>query len=289
MGEALQSSNSGTWYLHTLMCTYIHTHKENKKKRKTSQTKQRNKQIKINMWSTIAKRDEYLWRKNIAKQEKVRQRVKFGCKQIERIKAIHLFLRWKRKTLKVKEFILMLKRNNMRKVFVALKQQLMSGIMITRGVLNSVNMWPEACFCDPISDDINAEKCLQIMKRPTCLGRHHDTAPCSLKYKLDWAWKEYCDVGECLSVTAKKIQRMVRRYQVWKRLGNVSGVKLRWYAMRPEYYYIYKIKILLEEHFLVPGLWSIVESFVDFKEFIKESRIAKARSECRKEGEQHKP
>lgn len=237
------------------------------------------------MWSTIAKRDEYLWRKNIAKRERVRQRVKFGCKQIGRIKAIHLFLRWKRKTLKVKEFMLTLKRKNMGKVFAALKQQLMNGVMITRGVLNAVNMWPKAVSHCCLSDT-NAEERLQIMKRPTCLGRHHDTAPCSLKYKLDWDFKEVA--GECLSVTVKKIQRMVRRYQVWKRLGNVSGIKLRWYAMRPEYYHIYEIKILLEEHFLVPGLWSIVESFIDFKEFIKESRIAEARSECRKEEEQNK-
>ena len=100
---------------------------------------------------------------------------------------------------------------------------------------------------------------------PRCFGNHQLGKPCVDVgvYGRDYGF--YIYGPPCAHIPTTIIQRTWKRYCKFKKdeiffRGHLI-ISSRWYAMRPEYYYIYVAKVIIER-LLNNDLWRVIERFL---------------------------
>ena len=107
---------------------------------------------------------------------------------------------------------------------------------------------------------------------PQCFGNHGLNEECHhglINYNHQ---SFYYEGPKCAHEVAIRIQKIWRRHKAYK-VANTSKEVVnndKWYAMRPEYHCYRVAREILVSNFLTEDVWSVIEGFINFKEWKEE-------------------
>lgn len=206
-------------------------------------------------YADIARQNNQQWVVNKKKIGVIKKLVK-NSKQIRRVIQLYFFGQWK-KYRKWKRRYLKIVFGEFKKKWKALKAyNKLAGIFMRRPFNDGYD-----------SQDEDAYE-TELKWIPRCFGNHGVTEQCYHAHHNHQSFY-YCG-PKCAHVVAIRIQKVWRRYKAYKVANaNKQVVNNKWYAMRPEYH-CYRVAREILVSILTEDAWSVIEGFINFKEWKEE-------------------